>query len=54
MEAVSSSEKSVNIYRTTPCNIQGDSHLHSRRRGNLKSHGNKIAMDVIMILMHWT
>jgi hypothetical protein len=38
MEAVSSSETSVNIYQTTRHNIPEDSHLHIRRRENLKSH----------------
>jgi hypothetical protein len=38
MEAVSSSETSVNIYQTTRRNIPEDSHLHARRRENLKSH----------------
>jgi hypothetical protein len=37
MEAVSASETSVNIYQTTRCNIAKDSHLHARRRENLKS-----------------
>jgi hypothetical protein len=31
MEAVSSSETSVNIYHTTRCYIPEDSHLHTRR-----------------------
>jgi hypothetical protein len=38
MEAANTSETSVNIYQTTRCNIPEDSHLHSRRRENLKSH----------------
>jgi hypothetical protein len=37
MAAVSSSETSVNIYRTQRCNILEDS-LHIRHRHNLKSH----------------
>jgi hypothetical protein len=37
MEAVSTSETSVNIYQTTLRNIPGDSHLHTHRRENLKS-----------------
>jgi hypothetical protein len=37
MEAVSTSETSVNIYQTTRCNIQEDSHLHTCRREKLKS-----------------
>jgi hypothetical protein len=37
MEAVSTSEKSVNFYQTTRLNIPENSHLHIRRRENLKS-----------------
>jgi hypothetical protein len=29
----------VMIYQTTRCNIPENSHLHTRRRENLKSHG---------------
>jgi hypothetical protein len=32
------SETSVNVYQTTRRNIPEDSHLHTRRRENLKSH----------------
>jgi hypothetical protein len=38
MEAVGTSETSVNFYQTTRRNIPEDSHLHTRRRENLKSH----------------
>jgi hypothetical protein len=38
MEAVSSSETSVNIYQVTRRNIPEANHLHSRLRENLKSH----------------
>jgi hypothetical protein len=38
LEAVSTSETSVNIYQTTRRNIPEDSHLHTSRRENLKSH----------------
>jgi hypothetical protein len=37
-EAASTSETSVSFYQTTRCNIPEDSHLHTRRRENLKSH----------------
>jgi hypothetical protein len=40
MEAVSTSEMSVNFYKTTWRNAPQDSHLHIRRRKNLKSHLN--------------
>jgi hypothetical protein len=38
MEAASISETSVNFYHTTRRNNPEDSHLHTRRRKNLKSH----------------
>jgi hypothetical protein len=38
VEAVTPSETSVNFYQTTRRNIPEDSHLHIRRRENLKSH----------------
>jgi hypothetical protein len=38
MEAASTSETSVNFYQTTRRNSPDDSHLHTRRRENLKSH----------------
>jgi hypothetical protein len=44
MEAVSTSETSVNIRQITRRNIPEDSHLHSRRRENLKSRLDGIAM----------
>jgi hypothetical protein len=41
MEAVSSSETSVSIYKTTGCNVPQDSHLHTYCSENLKSHRYK-------------
>jgi hypothetical protein len=38
MEAVSTSKTSVSLYQTTRRNIPEDSHLHTRRRENLKLH----------------
>jgi hypothetical protein len=38
MEAASTSETSVRFYQTTWRNNPEDSHLHTRRRENLKSH----------------
>jgi hypothetical protein len=38
MEAANTSETSVNFYQTTWRNNPEDSHLHTRRRENLKSH----------------
>jgi hypothetical protein len=38
MEAARTSETSVNFYHTTRRNNPEDSHLHTRRRENLKSH----------------
>jgi hypothetical protein len=46
-EAASTSETSVNFYQTKRRNNPEDSHLHTRRRENLKSHkenGNLIAL----------
>jgi hypothetical protein len=37
MEAASTSETSANFYQTTRRNNPHDSHLHTRRRENLKS-----------------
>jgi hypothetical protein len=36
MEAVSSSETSVNIYHTTQCYIPEDGHFYTHRRKKLK------------------
>jgi hypothetical protein len=38
MEAVSTSETSVNFYETTRRSIPDGYHLHTRRRENLKSN----------------
>jgi hypothetical protein len=38
METETTSATSVNIYQTTRRNIPEDSHHHTRRRENLKSH----------------
>jgi hypothetical protein len=38
MEAASASETSVNFYQTTRRYKPEDSHLHTRRRENLKSY----------------
>jgi hypothetical protein len=38
MEAVCTSETSVNFHHSTRCNNPEDSHLHTRRRENVKSH----------------
>jgi hypothetical protein len=38
IEAVNTSETSVNFYQTTRRNNPEDSHLHTQRRENLKSH----------------
>jgi hypothetical protein len=41
MEAASTSETSVNFYQTTRHKNPEDSHLHTRRRENLKYHKQK-------------
>jgi hypothetical protein len=38
MEAERTYETSLNIYQTTQCNIPEYSHIHTRRRENLKSN----------------
>jgi hypothetical protein len=38
IEAANTSETSVNIYWSARRNIPEDSHLHTRRRENLKYH----------------
>jgi hypothetical protein len=38
MEAAGTSETSINFYQTTRRNNLEDSHLHTRRHENLKSH----------------
>jgi hypothetical protein len=38
MEAVRTSQKTINFYQTTRRNIPEDSHIHTRRRENLKFH----------------
>jgi hypothetical protein len=45
MEAVRTSEKSVNVNVTTRRYIAEDSKLHTRRRENLKSHNDPILPD---------
>jgi hypothetical protein len=41
MEAARTSETSLNFYQTTRRYNPEDSHLHTRRRENLKSNGNE-------------
>jgi hypothetical protein len=42
IEAASTTETSVNVYQTTRCYNSEDSHLHTRRRENLKYYKTKI------------
>jgi hypothetical protein len=44
MEAVSTSETSVNFYQTTWRNIPEDSHLYTRSSENLKSHKVRLCL----------
>jgi hypothetical protein len=46
MEAASTSETSVNFYQTTRRIITEDSHLHNRRRENLRSHLKKQSVNL--------
>jgi hypothetical protein len=43
---VSTSETSVIIYQTTQRNMPESSHLHNRRRDNLKSHMTMFKSDL--------
>jgi hypothetical protein len=47
METGSTSETSVNFYQTTRRNNPEDSHLHIRRRENLKSHKLRLTYAVL-------
>jgi hypothetical protein len=51
MEAVSSSETSVNFYQTALCNIPKNSHIHTRRRENLKCF-EFICMHKIILIIY--
>jgi hypothetical protein len=52
MAAASTSETSVNIFQTTRRNDPEDSHLHTRRRENLKSHPQSIFSFTFEIVSH--
>jgi hypothetical protein len=47
MEVASISETSVNFYQITWCNNPEDSHLHTRRRENFKSHFFHVNVQVV-------
>jgi hypothetical protein len=51
MEAVSTSEASVNIYQTTRRNNQEDSHLRTRRHQNLKSHRPNLTAEWLSLML---
>jgi hypothetical protein len=46
MEAVSTSETSLNFYKATPRNNPEDGHLHTGRRENLKYHDNETSGSI--------
>jgi hypothetical protein len=50
MEAVNTSERSVNLYGTTRRNIPEGCHLHSRCRENLKSHISRTIYKITKIV----
>jgi hypothetical protein len=54
MEAASTSETSVNSYQTTWRNNPEDSHLHTRRRENLKFHVIYYQLFFVMALFFFT
>jgi hypothetical protein len=47
MEAAGTYETSVNFYQTTRRSNPEDSHLHTRRRENLKSHFPKLGFHIL-------
>jgi hypothetical protein len=49
MEAVCTSETSLNFYGTTRRNIAEDGPLHTRRRENLKSQGKYLFIFIFVI-----
>jgi hypothetical protein len=51
MEAVSTSETSVNFYQTTWRYITEDSHLRNRRRDNLKSHLLQSSSNMFFVIV---
>jgi hypothetical protein len=53
MEALSTSEMSVNFYQTKWCNIPEDSHHHSRHCENLKSQLYKLHPDTAKECLHF-
>jgi hypothetical protein len=50
IEATSSSETSVNFYQTTRCYNPEASHLHIRRRENLKSQNVVHCSEIITLV----
>jgi hypothetical protein len=42
---------SVNLYQTTRRNIPKDSHLHTRRRENLKSHSGQFVYKLATVVI---
>jgi hypothetical protein len=53
MEAASTSETSVNFYRTIRRNIPKDNRLHTRRRENLKSHMIFLLQPQLLLYILW-
>jgi hypothetical protein len=49
MKAISTSETSVNVYQTTRRNKPEASHIHARRRENLKYHKVRILMNALVV-----
>jgi hypothetical protein len=49
MEAVDTSETTVNFYDTTRCDKPEDSHVHTRRHENLKSHSVCICLPLLLL-----
>jgi hypothetical protein len=54
MEAVSTSETSVNFYQSTRRNNSEVSHLHTRCRENLKSHNHYYGLILVFVKLVWS
>jgi hypothetical protein len=53
IEAASTSETSINFYQTTLRNNPEDSHLHTRRRENLKSYKGRNCRNILAARYAW-
>jgi hypothetical protein len=52
MEVVSSSETSVNLYKTKRHDVPEDNRLHTSRRENLKSHRKQLLKRRVLLFIY--